>query len=259
MKPSLKQPQRASRFAAHLQPWKPPEISRITRGECSAGYTTCLTGDPAEPFRSLRSPLAAGFVIAFASESGGAVRQLEFAGQATVARGSKPDAIRYYFSRRCKSIPSGRGLVYVGTLLYDKTGFDVLPPSKVVELDPADRLVFWPLRLRNRLSSRADEPEKGHELGSAQVPAIAKVADYHLALCSFAAVNLIARQPAFGRVRPGADTRSGKDRTRLAYGSRCFPTRLIPRKTLSLRLPAASARFSPRTSSRRRYRPFNRR
>ena len=112
------------------------------------------------------------------------------AGHAATAReqGKPNDAIRYY--QQALQIHSDweEGWWYVGTLLYDSNHFAEAMPAfaKVVELDPklgpawsflglcAFETKDYPAALTNL--------ENGHELGSTQVPEIAKVADYHLAL-----------------------------------------------------------------------------
>jgi tetratricopeptide (TPR) repeat protein len=136
------------------------------------------------------------------------------ASQATAAReqGKPDDAIRYYQQALQIHPEWEEGWWYVGTLLYDGNHFSEAQPAfaKVVELDPkmgpawsflglcAFETKDYPAALANL--------EKGHELGSAQVPEIAKVADYHLALLQIrtgdfdAAMKLLSSEFVHGQV-----------------------------------------------------------
>jgi tetratricopeptide (TPR) repeat protein len=136
------------------------------------------------------------------------------AGRATAAReqGKPDDAIRYYQQALQIHPEWEEGWWYVGTLLYDGNHFaEALPAfAQVVELDPnmgpawsflglcAFETRDYPAALTNL--------EKGHELGSAQVPEIAKVADYHLALLQIragdfdAATKLLSSEFVHGQV-----------------------------------------------------------
>jgi tetratricopeptide (TPR) repeat protein len=110
--------------------------------------------------------------------------------QATSAReqGKPDEAIRYYQQALQIRPEWAEGWWYVGSLLYDSNRFAEAIPAfaKVAALDstlgPA-----WSFRGLCAFET-GDYPEaladlvKGHELGSAGVPEIAKVADYHLAL-----------------------------------------------------------------------------
>jgi tetratricopeptide (TPR) repeat protein len=110
--------------------------------------------------------------------------------QATAARelGKPNDAIRYY-QQALKIHPEwDEGWWYLGSLLYDSNHFaEAIPAfSKVAELDPKLGPAWSFLGLCD--FETKDYPnalahlEKGQELGSAGVPEIAKVADYHVAL-----------------------------------------------------------------------------
>ncbi len=112
------------------------------------------------------------------------------AGQATAAReqGKPEDAVRYYQKALQIHPEWEEGWWYVGTLLYDGNHFAEAQPAfaKVVELDPKmgpawSFLGLCAFEIRDYPAALANL-EKGHELGSAQVPEIAKVADYHLAM-----------------------------------------------------------------------------
>ena len=155
------------------------------------------------------------------------------AGQATAAReqGKPADAIRYYQQALQIHPEWEEGWWYVGTLLYDNNRFaDALPAfSRVVELDPklgpawsflglcAFETRDYPAALTNL--------EKGHELGSAQVPAIAKVADYHLALVLIRsgefdrAANLLSIEFAQGQI---------PDQVKIAMGLALLRIPLLP-------------------------------
>ncbi len=110
--------------------------------------------------------------------------------QATAAReqGKTDEAIRYYQQALQIHPDWEEGWWYVGSLYYDSNRFaEAIPAfSKVVELDPKLGPAWSFLGLC--LFETKDYPaaltdlKKGHGLGSAQVPEIGKVADYHLAL-----------------------------------------------------------------------------
>ena len=112
------------------------------------------------------------------------------AAQATAAReqGKADDAIRFYQQALQIHPEWEEGWWYAGTLLYDSNHFAEAQSAfgKVVELDPKLGPA-WSFKGLCAFETK-DHPaaltylEKGHELGSAQVPQIAKVADYHLAL-----------------------------------------------------------------------------
>jgi len=114
----------------------------------------------------------------------------ELARQANAAReqGRPEEAIRYYQQALQVHPDWEEGWWYVGTLRYDGNHFaDALPAfAKVVELDPklgpawsfSGLCAFETKDYRLALQ----QLEKGRELGTEQVPAIGKVADYHLAL-----------------------------------------------------------------------------
>jgi tetratricopeptide (TPR) repeat protein len=110
--------------------------------------------------------------------------------QATSAReqGNAEEAIRYY-QQALEIHPEWKeGWWYIGTLLYDRNQFaDALPAfTKVTELDPKLGPAWSFLGLC--AFETKDYPaalaalDRGHELGTEQVPSIGKVADYHLAL-----------------------------------------------------------------------------
>jgi tetratricopeptide (TPR) repeat protein len=110
--------------------------------------------------------------------------------QATAAReqGKSEEAIRYYQQALQIHPEWEEGWWYVGTLLYDANRFAEATPAfaKVVQLDPQMGPAWSFLGLCG--FENKDYPaallnlDRGHELGSAQVPEIAKVAGYHLAL-----------------------------------------------------------------------------
>ena len=112
------------------------------------------------------------------------------ASQATSAReqGKAEDAIRYYQQALQVRPEWEEGWWYVGTLLYDRNQFaEALPAfTKVTQLDPKLGPAWSFLGLC--AFETKDHPaalaalDKGHELGTEQVPTIGKVADYHLAL-----------------------------------------------------------------------------
>src|SRR5215469_8107815 len=122
---------------------------------------------------------------------GGAASDFEsLARQATSAReqGNAEDAIRYYQQALQIRPEWEEGWWYVGTLLYDRNQFaEALPAfTRVTELDPKLGPAWSFLGLC--AFETKDYPaaftalDKGHELGTEQVPSIGKVADYHLAL-----------------------------------------------------------------------------
>ena len=134
--------------------------------------------------------------------------------QATAAReqGKPDEAIRYYQQALQIHPEWEEGWWYAGTLLYDTNHFaDAMPAfAKVVELDPkmgpawsflglcAFETKDYPAALANL--------DRAHELGSAQVPEIAKVADYHLALLLIRsgefdrAINLLSSELVRGQL-----------------------------------------------------------
>jgi len=110
--------------------------------------------------------------------------------QATAAReqGNPAEAIRYYQQALQIHPEWEEGWWYVGTLLYDTNHFAeaISAFAKVVELDPKmgpawSFLGLCAFEMKDYPAALA-HLERGHELGSAQVPEIAKVAGYHLAL-----------------------------------------------------------------------------
>ena len=155
------------------------------------------------------------------------------AGQATAAReqGKPADAIRYYQQALQIRPDWEEGWWYSGTLLYDSNHFAEAKSAfaKVVELDPklgpawsflglcAFETEDYPVALTNL--------EKGHELGSAQVPQIAKVADYHLALLLIRsgefdrAANLLSTEFAQGQI---------PDQVKVAMGLAMLQVPLLP-------------------------------
>jgi len=110
--------------------------------------------------------------------------------QATAAReqGKPDDAIRFYQQALQIHPEWEEGWWYLGTLLYDSNHFAEASAAfaKVVELDPKLGPAWSFLGLSafetKDYAAAVANLAKGHELGSAQVPEIAKVADYHLAL-----------------------------------------------------------------------------
>ena len=110
--------------------------------------------------------------------------------QATSAReqGNAKEAIRHYQQALEIHPDWEEGWWYVGTLLYDRSQFaDALPAfTKVTKLDPKLGPAWSFLGLC--AFETKDYPaalaalDRGHELGTEQVPSIGKVADYHLAL-----------------------------------------------------------------------------
>src|SRR5271165_6995132 len=114
----------------------------------------------------------------------------DLARQATAAReqGKAEEAIRYYQLALQIHPEWEEGWWYVGTLLYDGNHFaEALPAfSRVVELDPKMGPAWSFLGLcafeTKDYASALSHLEKGHELGTEQVPELGKVADYHLAL-----------------------------------------------------------------------------
>jgi tetratricopeptide (TPR) repeat protein len=159
--------------------------------------------------------LSAPALLSQASSPGTESSSFEsLASQATAAReqGKPDDAIRYYQQALQIHPEWEEGWWYVGTLLYDGNHFSEAQPAftKVVELDPkmgpawsflglcAFETKDYPAALTNL--------QKGLELGSAQVPEIAKVADYHLALLLIqkgdfdAATKLLSSEFVHGQV-----------------------------------------------------------
>lgn len=136
------------------------------------------------------------------------------ASQATTARErDKPDAAIRFYQQALKIHPEWEeGWWYVGTLLYDGNHFAEAQPAfaKVVELDPKMGPAWSFLGLcafeTKDYPAALTSLEKGHELGSAQVPEIAKVADYHLALLLIrkgdfdAATKLLSSEFVHGQV-----------------------------------------------------------
>lgn len=114
----------------------------------------------------------------------------DLARQATAAReqGKPQEAIGFYQQALQIHPEWEEGWWYVGTLLYDGNHFtEALPAfSKVVELDPKMGPAWSFLGLcdfeTKDYSPALTHLEKGHELGTEQVPELGKVADYHLAL-----------------------------------------------------------------------------
>src|SRR5215831_14336432 len=110
--------------------------------------------------------------------------------QATSAReqGNAEQAIHYYQQALQIHPEWEEGWWYVGTLLYDRNQFaDALPAfTKVTELDPKLGPAWSFLGLcafeTKDYSAALTALDRGHELGTEQVPSIGKVADYHLAL-----------------------------------------------------------------------------
>lgn len=135
--------------------------------------------------------LSTPFLLSQANSSGDAPASFEsLAGQATAAReqGKADDAIRYYRQALQIRPEWEEGWWYVGTLLYDSNHFAEAQSAfgNVVELDPklGPAWSFTGLCAfeTKNYPAALTYLEKGHQLGSAQVPQIAKVADYHLAL-----------------------------------------------------------------------------
>ncbi|MGA9567439.1 MAG: tetratricopeptide repeat protein [Candidatus Korobacteraceae bacterium] len=114
----------------------------------------------------------------------------DLAHQAAAAReqGKPQEAVGFYQQALQIHPEWEEGWWYVGTLLYDGNHFaEALPAfSKVVELDPRMGPAWSFLGLcdyeTKDYSSALTHLEKGHELGTEQVPEIGRVADYHLAL-----------------------------------------------------------------------------
>ena len=110
--------------------------------------------------------------------------------QATAAReqGNAGEAIRLY--QQALQIQPGweEGWWYVGSLLYDQNHFaEALPAfAKVTQLDPSLGPAWSFLGLcafeTKNYAQALTSLDKGHELGTEQVPSVGKVADYHLAL-----------------------------------------------------------------------------
>jgi cytochrome c-type biogenesis protein CcmH/NrfG len=141
--------------------------------------------------------------------------------QATAAReqGKPGEAIPYYRQALQLRPDWEEGWWYLGTLLYDSSHFaDAMPAfAKVVELDPKMGPAWSFLGLsafeNKDYAAAYFNLDRGHELGSAQVPEIAKVASYHLAL-------LLIRNSEFDRAMNlfsselvrGASDRTGQGR-----------------------------------------------
>src|SRR5271165_1897401 len=157
----------------------------------------------------------------------------DLARQATAAReqGKAEEAIRYYQLALQIHPEWEEGWWYVGTLLYDGNHFTDARTafSKVVELDPKLGPGWSFLGLCE--FEGKDYPaalaalEKGRELGTEQVPAIGKVADYHLALLlirtgDFArATTLLSSQFIHGQV---------SDQVKIALGLALLRVPLLP-------------------------------
>lgn len=153
--------------------------------------------------------------------------------QATAAReqGKPEEAIRYYQQALQIHPEWEEGWWYSGTLHYDANHFAEARTafSKVVELDPklGPALSFLGLcefEAKDYPESLASL-EKGHELGSEQVPAIGKVADYHLALLLIRkgeferATTLLSSQFVHGQVA---------DQVKVALGLALLRVPLLP-------------------------------
>ena len=147
--------------------------------------------------RVLLPPSLLGQVSSSASAQGSFE---SLASQATSAReqGRPDEAIRYYQQALQIHSEWEEGWWYVGTLLYDSNHFAEAMPAftKVTDLDsklgPAwSFLGLCQFEAKDYPAALANL-DRGHELGSVQVPEVAKVADYHLAL-------LLIREGEFGR------------------------------------------------------------
>ena len=134
--------------------------------------------------------------------------------QATAAREQgKPDEAIPYYQQALQIHPEWEeGWWYVGTLLYDSSHFAGAMPAfaKVVELDPKMGPAWSFLGLcafeSKDYAAAYVNLDRGHELGSAQVPEISKVASYHLALLLIRnsefdrAINLLSSELVRGQV-----------------------------------------------------------
>lgn len=156
--------------------------------------------------------------------------------QATAAReqGRPDEAIRDY--RQALQIHPDweEGWWYLGTLLYDGNHFTEARPafSKVAELDPKLGPAWSFLGLcdyeTKDYPNALAQLEKGHELGTDQVPEIGKVADYHLALMLIRngeferATTLLSSQFVHGQVA---------DQVKIALGLALLRVPLLPDET----------------------------
>ncbi len=157
----------------------------------------------------------------------------EVAHQATTAReqGNASEAARYYQQAVQLHPDWEEGWWYLGTLLYDTdrwadahTAF-----AKVVELDPKLGPAWSFLGLcayeTKDYAAALTSLDKGHQLGSDQVPAIKNVADYHLALLLIRggdfprATALLSSQFVHGQVA---------DQVRVALGLALLRVPLLP-------------------------------
>ena len=134
--------------------------------------------------------------------------------QATTAREQgKPDESIRYYQQALRIHPEWEeGWWYVGILQYDSNHFaDALPAfAKVVELDPKLGPAWSFLGLcafeTKDYPTALTSLDRGHELATAQVEEIAKVADYHLALLLIRkgefdrATNLLSSEFVHGQV-----------------------------------------------------------
>lgn len=153
--------------------------------------------------------------------------------QATAAReqGNPGEAIRYYQQALQIHPEWEEGWWYAGTLLYDSNHFSGAKSAfaKVVDLDPKmgpawSFLGLCAFEVKDYPAALA-HLERGHELGSAQVPEIAKVAGYHLALLLIRngefdrATNLLSSEFVQGQV---------SDQVKIALGLAMLRIPLLP-------------------------------
>ena len=159
--------------------------------------------------------LSPQFLLSQTSPTGSEAASFEsLSRQATAAReqGKPVEAIPFYQQALQIHPDWEEGWWYVGTLLYDSSHFaDAMPAfAKVVELDakmgPAwSFLGLCAFETKDYPTALANL-NRGHELGSTQVPEIAKVADYHLALLLIRsgefdhAINLLSSELVRGQV-----------------------------------------------------------
>ena len=179
---------------------------------------------------TLSSPLLFGQT----SSSGQQPASFEsLARQATAAReqGKSDEAIRNYQQALQIHPEWEEGWWYVGTLLYDSNHFAEAMSAfaKVVNLDPKlgpawSFLGLCAFETKDYATALADL-DKGHELGTAQVPAIGKVAGYHLALLLIRsgeferATNLLSSEFVQGQV---------PDQVKVALGLAMLRVPLLP-------------------------------
>ena len=153
--------------------------------------------------------------------------------QATSAReqGNAEAAIHYYQQALQIRPEWEEGWWYVGTLLYDRNQFaEALSAfTQVTNLDPRLGPAWSFLGLcafeTKDYPAALTALDKGHELGTEQVPSIGKVADYHLALLLIQhgdfdrATTLLTSQFVYGQVA---------DQVKVALGLAFLRVQLLP-------------------------------